>query len=146
MYPRIRNCSFKFKCPLSWDDLQTTADPAVRHCTKCERQVHFCRDDQELLVHARRGDCVAKLAPSDDELPHLMLGEPSLADLERTGSGDPVKRENQRISGVEADKDEALANMKYSSRPCPDCGFPVACFWKACRVCGLEIGLDRKHL
>jgi predicted amidophosphoribosyltransferase len=44
------------------------------------------------------------------------------------------------LSRLEARKSHALKDAKYSSRFCPQCGFPVPDWLKACRVCGLAVG------
>jgi len=40
-------------------ELTPTADPAVRDCSSCGRQVFWATDEPEALVHARQGRCIA---------------------------------------------------------------------------------------
>jgi hypothetical protein len=50
---------WKFQCPLRWTDMAATADPAVKHCGTCDRDVHAARDEKELRAHVLQGRCVA---------------------------------------------------------------------------------------
>jgi len=50
---------WKFQCPLKWTDMAATADPAIRHCGSCDRDVHAARDEKELRAHVLQGRCVA---------------------------------------------------------------------------------------
>ena len=55
----IRNCQFKFKCTQTWDSLIETADPSIKYCHECDRGVHYCFDESDLM-HALENDwCVA---------------------------------------------------------------------------------------
>lgn len=57
----IQNCQvrFQFRCPKQWDALQETAEPGVRSCGECHKQVYLCQSTQEAAEHARAGHCVA---------------------------------------------------------------------------------------
>ncbi|WPB82218.1 hypothetical protein KYC5002_24265 [Archangium violaceum] len=57
----IQNCQvrFQFKCPKQWDSLRETAEPGVRLCGQCHKQVYLCQSTQEAAEHARAGHCVA---------------------------------------------------------------------------------------
>lgn len=57
----IRNCRFAFKCDKKWDDLDETRDTLIRFCNTCEKEVHFCEDDNELAQNVRLNRCVAFL-------------------------------------------------------------------------------------
>ena len=57
--PWVRECVFRFKCPLSWDGLSRTADERVRHCSECDRDVFLTETDKELEANASLGRCVA---------------------------------------------------------------------------------------
>ncbi|MGI9558516.1 MAG: hypothetical protein ACR2NQ_02455 [Thermodesulfobacteriota bacterium] len=65
----IENCEFSFKCPLKWERLTETKDDKIRFCGECERNVYFCKDDEELAKHVERGDCVAVIQEKE-----MMLG------------------------------------------------------------------------
>ena len=55
----IRNCKFAFKCDKKWEDLIETNEDEIRFCDSCEREVHFCADDEELAYSVRLNRCVA---------------------------------------------------------------------------------------
>jgi len=90
---QIEKCDVKLakQCPLSWESLVSTDDPAVRHCSTCERPVFFCVDLTTVRDRGRKGDCVAFCAslvreqalhsydhdPDDDD---MLLGEIALDD------------------------------------------------------------------
>lgn len=59
--PRIENCdeAFAFKCPKQWEQLQATADNAVRYCSGCKKLVYYCDTLDDAQDHARQGHCVA---------------------------------------------------------------------------------------
>src|SRR5215475_6768376 len=73
---RVQVCGLMFKrqCPLKWENLAATADPRVRHCRTCEREVYFCASDEETLAHAGQGHCIAREASPYSEL--RLVGEP----------------------------------------------------------------------
>lgn len=55
----IRNCQFAFKCDKKWGHLQETKNKDVRFCDDCQREVFFCRTDQELREAIVLNRCVA---------------------------------------------------------------------------------------
>jgi len=55
----IRNCRFAFKCEKKWNDLEDTEDHQIKFCNTCEKEVHFCNDDEELAKNVRLNRCVA---------------------------------------------------------------------------------------
>jgi len=70
----ITNCTVQFRklCPMRWEQLEPTADEAVRLCETCWRQVFLCRTDAEARHHAMEGHCVAVLMPDSSQF----VGEP----------------------------------------------------------------------
>lgn len=142
MYKKIRNCTWKFKCPRDWEGLASTDNLEVKFCDQCNRNVHFANDDAQFLLHAKLGHCVAKYAVSEDELPAIVMGEPDPNSITPIS---PAQAAALAKNGLEARKDDAIENAKYSSRPCPKCSFPVASFWANCRVCGEFLGVDLKR-
>lgn len=74
----FRNCEFRYRCDQTWDGLQTTDDPMVRHCSECERSVHYCVSEEELVAAIKANQCVAiprLLSTEDDpdgDLPDLV--------------------------------------------------------------------------
>ncbi len=58
--PPIERCpNFAFRCPLRWEDLQETADPAIRYCEECRKDVYYSANVGEARQHALKGRCVA---------------------------------------------------------------------------------------
>lgn len=55
----IRNCRFAFKCDKEWDSLDDTGDEDVRFCQTCQKEVHFCNDNFELIQNIKLNRCVA---------------------------------------------------------------------------------------
>lgn len=49
----------KFLCPLRYEDLPPTADPLVRACGRCGRDVHFVASPVQLAEQVAQGRCVA---------------------------------------------------------------------------------------
>ncbi|CAM4202015.1 hypothetical protein [Vibrio neonatus] len=45
----IRNCALGFSCTSSWKNLSKTRAEEVRFCETCQREVHWCDDEQELM-------------------------------------------------------------------------------------------------
>lgn len=134
----IRKCPLrmKFTCPRTWQELRPTTDEGVRHCAQCDRDVYFCRTDEETLRHAREGHCIARDAPHPGELPMLELGEPESPSVitpeqERTLAWDI------REQGI---TDALRDGPTEGERDCPRCGYPVPPFRKSCYVCALELG------
>ena len=130
-------CDLKFKrrCPLKWENLFATADPRVRHCQSCDRDVHFCASDAETIAHAEEGHCIARSVPHPSELSRVALGEPDAKWL-RENPTTPLQEEAGRVASRELRINDALANLRYTSRRCSACGYPVPSWWQACRVCG----------
>ena len=137
----IRNCEVTFRkvCPLQWDMLNPTADPAVRSCDMCHREVYLCESDEEALRHAKAGDCIAKFIPDISGVPRLVFGEPEVP----TPSPTPEQKALLKAYHRENAKTDALENLKYSSRFCPQCGYPCPDWKPVCRVCDFEIGRIR---
>ena len=57
--PWVRQCTFSFQCPLSWDGLSRTSDERVRHCSECGRDVFLTKNEEELKANAFLRRCVA---------------------------------------------------------------------------------------
>ncbi len=49
---------FKFECDQIWETLNETADEKVRHCQRCDMNVHFAQNDEEVIHNAQKGVCV----------------------------------------------------------------------------------------
>ena len=74
----IRNCRFAFKCEMKWDDLNETGDEDVRFCNSCEKEVHFCINDDELARAVRLNRCVAFVRMQDIPLMGLVINKNGL--------------------------------------------------------------------
>ena len=61
----IRNCRFAFKCDRKWDDLTETREGEIRFCNVCEKEVHFCEDDDQLARSVKLNRCVAFLRENE---------------------------------------------------------------------------------
>ena len=135
----IRRCgaSRTSACPVAWASLAHTALDDVRRCATCEREVVFCASDAETLAHTAAGHCIARAEPDASEiLRDVMMGQPE----ERALATARVERALS-LRAREAGIREAIAKVPDdSSRPCPDCTYPVPAFRKTCYVCGLVIG------
>lgn len=62
----IKNCIFKFRCTRTWDSLSPTATDAVRYCDDCDRGVHLCETNEQLIIALHADRCVA--IPADLQL------------------------------------------------------------------------------
>ena len=65
----LRNCTFAYKCTQQWSGLEETENESIRFCHDCQKEVHFCEDDQELLESIKLNRCVAF---SRDQVIHEM--------------------------------------------------------------------------
>jgi hypothetical protein len=58
----IEHCHLNYPCVQRWEALEPVIDsPCVRYCSLCQSAVHLVECEQELIVLARRGKCVAVL-------------------------------------------------------------------------------------
>lgn len=139
----IRNCPVQFRepCPKTWESLQPTGNPTVRHCEACQKPVHLCTTDAAIMEHARKGDCVAWPQADLGNFPDdcFTLGRPEKPVPRPT----PQQMALLRAWQLDAAKTRELDKLKYSSRFCPECGFPCPNWYDACRVCGFKIGKIR---
>ena len=55
----ICNCMFAFKCTTQWEELTHTDDDKVDFYNGCQKEVHFCEDDDELAKSVRLNRCIA---------------------------------------------------------------------------------------
>jgi hypothetical protein len=70
--PLIRNCRFAFRCHQQWQSLEETADPSVRYCHECSRQVVLCRRNADLRAALQANECVALINAETDRLTHTI--------------------------------------------------------------------------
>jgi len=56
----IRNCTFAFRCKADWDKMiSSDLDGRVRFCLDCQKEVHLCESDQELIHNVVNNKCIA---------------------------------------------------------------------------------------
>lgn len=75
--PAVR---FRVRCPMSWEELAATAEPAVRHCGRCHEPVYRCEDLPTAEAHARAGRCIsvpARLVEGFADLEVHLTGRPA---------------------------------------------------------------------
>ena len=91
----IRNCesTFLFQCPKNWSELSPTASAGVRHCNVFDRNVFFCKTDEETTEHAKAGHCIARELPDEKDFRTHTLASP------RTCQFLPPSKRN-RVSGL----------------------------------------------
>ena len=135
----IRNClpMFRVVCPKSWDALAATDDPAVRHCGRCDRAVHYCTTDAETIAHARAGNCIAREMPDVSGMRYVTIGTPS-----RPPPPPPTPEVIAERSWLRRERgiDDAIENAQRATRACPECAYPAPDWRVACRVCGFAFG------
>jgi hypothetical protein len=134
----IRNCeaTFRFQCPKNWSELSPTASGSgeIRHCAVCDRNVFFCKTDEETIEHAKAGHCIARELPDEKELPHVYLGEPKNIPVPT-----PEQEKAGKWFGRERAIDDSIKNAD-AERSCPVCNYPAQRWRETCRVCGFKIG------
>jgi hypothetical protein len=55
----IRNCHFRYRCHMEWEDLDESGDPTIRHCQICAKDVFLCVSEGELSRSILLNRCVA---------------------------------------------------------------------------------------
>jgi biotin synthase-related radical SAM superfamily protein len=66
----------------------------------------------------------------------LYLGKPEFPPPPET----PRQAEASRLIDRELAIDDAIENVRYSTRSCPGCEYPAPDWRVYCRVCGFEFG------
>ncbi len=131
----IRICAIESPdCPGFWDCLETTDNTAVRRCRVCSQSVFLCLGDAETLSHARAGHCLARRG----------FGFRVLRTNHEFEPPPPLSPEDQAVlETAQADyhRMKALNRLKYSSRFCPQCGYPCPNWEESCYVCSHHLGV-----
>ena len=82
----IRNCVFAFKCDKSWDDMTSTKIHDVKFCQTCQREVYFCRTDQQLREAINLNRCVSiEFIEPETKKYHQLTGSPVRSDDDLEG-------------------------------------------------------------
>jgi len=92
--------------------------------------VYFCASDEDTIENAKKGNCIAREIPSDDELPVMFLGEVE---------AQPVETEQQKQAYDWKQREDAITEAvqrKNPSRYCSNCGYASSEYRKNCKVCG----------
>lgn len=77
----IRNCVFAFKCDESWDDMTSTKIHDIKFCQTCQREVYFCRTDQQLREAINLNRCVSiEFIEPETKRYHQLTGSPVRSD------------------------------------------------------------------
>ena len=62
----IRNCKFAFKCEMHWEKLHETKDRKIKFCKICQKEVHFCETDEELVDAINENKCICNRSPFEE--------------------------------------------------------------------------------
>jgi uncharacterized protein (TIGR02996 family) len=106
----LETVTFEFECPVDWEVMTATADPAVRSCGACEQNVYYCATIGEAREHARQGHCVAvdaAIPRTEGDLapPRYVKG--------KIGPNSPLVRQNRVSTQVdEVSKERERAKRK----------------------------------
>jgi hypothetical protein len=55
----ILNCEFEYKCPLNWDELDSTNSSNIKFCKTCDKAVKLCVEQSEIDFASETGLCIA---------------------------------------------------------------------------------------
>jgi hypothetical protein len=50
---------------MKWEKLNETEDDNIRFCQNCQKEVHFCETDEELVEAIKRNKCIGIPSPFD---------------------------------------------------------------------------------
>jgi hypothetical protein len=69
----IRNCTFAYRCKANWDDLvKDEEDNSIRFCLDCQKEVHFCESDEELVHNVVNNRCIAIIREEHGKINRLL--------------------------------------------------------------------------
>lgn len=60
-------CQWKFKCPLTFEQLTKTESPTYRFCEQCQQNVYRCEDLKEAFEKAKQNRCIAIRIKNDKD-------------------------------------------------------------------------------
>ena len=77
---------FKFECSEIWESLTETEAENVRHCRRCDKNVHLVQNYNEFMSNAEKGNCVYSIVgrtvgvilPPEDVKQPQFTGEPQV--------------------------------------------------------------------
>ncbi|HBP21211.1 MAG TPA: hypothetical protein DEA08_25920 [Planctomycetes bacterium] len=99
----------KFACPLRFEELRAGADPAIRRCERCQRDVHYVDDLALLRERVGAGECVAFFAGRFGEAVAHLAADEALHGASEEGSACLVEFTRQRIELGSAPIEAGLA-------------------------------------
>lgn len=59
---KFLNCEMEFVCPKDWEGMIVSADPNIRHCSTCNKDVHFCHTVEDLKKAIDAQHCVTYIS------------------------------------------------------------------------------------
>lgn len=59
---KFLNCEMEFECPQDWDGMIMSSDVNVRHCSACNKDVHFCHTVEDLKKAVNAKCCVTYIS------------------------------------------------------------------------------------
>ena len=143
MNATIRNCpsATRRECQWFWNRLTPSETPSVRTCGGCDRPVYLCDTDEETSACARAGRVIARETPTDEELGsefhEIAPGHKlPLAWMPGTPEQEQARHRRSREQRI----DDAIGAVRYSSRDCPECHYPIPNYRRTCYVCGFLAG------
>lgn len=76
----IRNCALGFSCTSNWESLSKTRQEGIRFCETCQKEVHWCHDEQELMENITLNRTVSFKSDLGDDSSdsHSGWGEPPM--------------------------------------------------------------------
>lgn len=71
----------EYICSKTWVELQLTDEPNIKYCGSCDKEVHFCKTEEDLEIALLNNLCIAFTNDGSEELVtpqrHMTLGLPS---------------------------------------------------------------------
>jgi hypothetical protein len=61
---------------MNFDELNDTANRNIKFCTECQREVHYCATDDEIVDAIHRNKCIAIYNPYNNSESEMILGIP----------------------------------------------------------------------
>jgi hypothetical protein len=60
-FATIQDCppQFSFRCPKTWQSLESTDTEAIHFCPSCQKNVYWCKTPAEVQANGEKGRCIA---------------------------------------------------------------------------------------
>jgi hypothetical protein len=114
----LRNCTFAFKCTQQWNELDKTSEKNIRFCNECQKEVHYCEDDQELLDSIKLNRCIAfsrEQVIQEVEMGYIMASEYQKQELlPQEVRSDILSKIMMLKSWFEENMDQELTRNEYN--------------------------------